>query len=270
MGCILMDYVHGYSTRENERLGDQADTLADLLHHDTAYPAGSRVLEAGCGTGAQTIHLARRSPAAQITAVDISAASLYQARQRLTAAGIRTVSWHRADLKALPFAAASFDHVFVCFVLEHLPDPVAVLAALRRVLKPGGTLTVIEGDHGTYLCHPCNPASDRAVQVLIDLQARAGGDALIGRRLYPLLTAAGFGRVATTPRPVYVDASRPSLVEGFTRNTFTAMVRGVRDEVLAAGMIEAVAFDAGLRGLERAAEPDGTFFYCFFKAIGIR
>ena len=265
-----MEYVHGYSTRENQRLGDQADTLADLLHHDTAYPAGSRVLEAGCGTGAQTIHLARRSPAARITAVDISGASLRQARQRLEAAGIRTVAWQRADLAALPFAAASFDHVFVCFVLEHLRDPLAVLASLRRVLKPGGTLTAIEGDHGTYLCHPQSAASDRAVRVLIDLQARSGGDALIGRRLYPLLTAAGFGHVATTPRPVYVDASRPDLVQGFTRNTFAAMVRGVRAEALAAGMIDAAAFDAGLGGLERAAEPDGTFFYCFFKAIGIR
>jgi hypothetical protein len=48
-------YVHGYDSRENRRLQDQADTLAELLHHDTAYPAGSVVLEAGCGVGAQTV-----------------------------------------------------------------------------------------------------------------------------------------------------------------------------------------------------------------------
>ena len=61
-------YVHGYSTREQERLEDQARTLAELLHHDTAYPAGSRVLEAGCGVGAQTLRLARSSPEARIVA----------------------------------------------------------------------------------------------------------------------------------------------------------------------------------------------------------
>jgi cyclopropane fatty-acyl-phospholipid synthase-like methyltransferase len=55
-------YVHGYHAREHERLQDQAGTLVELLHSDTAYPAGSRVLEAGCGVGAQTVTLCRRSP----------------------------------------------------------------------------------------------------------------------------------------------------------------------------------------------------------------
>jgi cyclopropane fatty-acyl-phospholipid synthase-like methyltransferase len=57
-----MDYVHGYSDRENSRLCDQANTLTTLLHHDTIYLPGSRVLEAGCGVGAQTVILARNSP----------------------------------------------------------------------------------------------------------------------------------------------------------------------------------------------------------------
>ena len=47
-------YVHGYSQWESERLRDQAGTLAELLHRDTHYPAGRKVLEAGCGVGAQT------------------------------------------------------------------------------------------------------------------------------------------------------------------------------------------------------------------------
>ena len=57
-----MNYVHGYHERESERLLDQAGSLVDLLHHDTSYPAGSRVLEAGCGVGAQTVTLAANSP----------------------------------------------------------------------------------------------------------------------------------------------------------------------------------------------------------------
>ena len=57
-------YVHGYSARESERLADQAETLTELLHYDTRYPAGSRVLEAGCGIGAQTVILAKNSPEA--------------------------------------------------------------------------------------------------------------------------------------------------------------------------------------------------------------
>ena len=61
MNSIIKDsnneYVHGYSEREIERLVDQATTLSELLHHDTFYPPGSLVLEAGCGVGAQTVTL---------------------------------------------------------------------------------------------------------------------------------------------------------------------------------------------------------------------
>ena len=62
-------YVHGYDPRESERLHDQAGTLVELLQGDTAYPAGSTVLEAGCGVGAQTVTLAANSPAAAITSI---------------------------------------------------------------------------------------------------------------------------------------------------------------------------------------------------------
>ncbi len=67
-GIMNNAYVHGYAPQERERLQDQAGTLASLLHADTAYPAGSMVLEAGCGVGAQTVTLARTSPGALFTA----------------------------------------------------------------------------------------------------------------------------------------------------------------------------------------------------------
>ncbi|WP_243683904.1 SAM-dependent methyltransferase [Methanosarcina barkeri] len=76
-----MDYVHGYSNRENSRLHDQANTLTALLHSDTIYPPGSKVLEAGCGVGAQTVILSRNSPEASITSIDISDESVEKARQ---------------------------------------------------------------------------------------------------------------------------------------------------------------------------------------------
>ena len=73
-GTDLMkdSYVHGYSKEESNRLVDQANTLADLLHKDIKYPAGKKVLEAGCGVGAQTLMLASNNPSANITSIDIS------------------------------------------------------------------------------------------------------------------------------------------------------------------------------------------------------
>ncbi len=259
-------YVHGYDGRETLRLEDQARTLEELLHQDTGFPDGTEVLEAGCGTGAQTVALARQSPGASITAVDVSAASLAEARA--AAAGIGNVRFRQADLLAVPFPPASFDHVFLCFVLEHLPDPAAVLAALRPVLRPGGTITVIEGDHGSTYFHPESETARAAIACQVELQRRAGGDANIGRRLYPLLAGAGFAAVRVSPRMVYVDASRPALVDGFIRRTFAAMIAGVRERAIAAHLSTPDAFDAGTRALHRTAEPDGVFCYTFFKATG--
>lgn len=263
-------YVHGYGTRESERLQDQADSLVDLLHHDTEYPAGSLVLEAGCGVGSQTITLARRSPDARFVSIDRSLDSLAQAQRRIAAAGLANVEFRQADIFALPFAPASFDHVFVCFVLEHVTEPVKALEVLKRVLKPGGSMTVIEGDHGSTYFHPDSTAAHRAIQCLVDLQRQAGGNSLIGRQVYPLLKQAGFGDVQVTPRMVYVDGSRSRLVESFTRRTFTAMIEGVRDAALEAGLISATEFDAGIRDLYRTAADDGVFCYCFFKGVARR
>ena len=261
-------YVHGYHARENERLQDQAGSLVDLLHVDTAYPAGSTVLEAGCGTGAQTVTLARNSPGARFTSIDVSAGSLSEARARVEAAGLANVVLRQADIFDLPFAPESFDHVFVCFVLEHLARPEAALAKLKAVLRPGGSITVIEGDHGSAYFHPDSDAAREAIDCLVELQRRSGGDAMIGRRLYPLLLAAGFDGVQVSPLMVYADASRPHLVEGFTRKTFSAMVEGVRAPARAAGMTDAARFDAGIRDLYRTAEADGVFCYTFFKGVG--
>lgn len=261
-------YVHGYDARENERLQDQAGTLVELLHHDTAYPAGSRVLEAGCGVGAQTVTLAQRSPGAQFVSIDVSAASVAEARRRAQGAGVRNVEFRQADIFALPFEAASFDHAFVCFVLEHLARPVEALATLKRLLRPGGTITVIEGDHGSTYFHPDSAAAREAIQCQVELQRRAGGNALIGREVYPLLVSAGFGRVRVSPRMVYVDSSRPRLVDGFTRKTFTAMIEGVREASIAAGLAMPGRFDEGVRDLYRTAEADGVFCYTFFKGVG--
>lgn len=263
-------YVHGYDPRENIRLQDQASTLADLLHLDTFYPPGSRVLEAGCGVGAQTVTLAANSPEAIITSVDISEESVNAARRAAEAAGIGNVEFRQGDIFHLPFEGESFDHIFLCFVLEHLPRPVDALEILKGYLKGGGTITVIEGDHGSAFFYPESEFARRAIDCQVELQRRSGGNANIGRELYPLLQKAEYKDIRVSPRMVYVDSSRPRLVEGFTKKTFTAMIEGVREAALAAGITDHRAFDSGICDLYRTAGADGVFCYTFFKAVAVK
>ncbi len=222
------------------------------------------------GVGAQTITLARNSPDAHITSIDISETSVAEAKKRVESEGFSNVSFQQGDIFNLSFEPKSFDHIFVCFVLEHLSEPVNALSALKEFIKPGGTMTVIEGDHGSTYFYPDSVYAHRAIQCQVDLQKQAGGNANIGRELFPLLNRTGFDSVQVSPRMVYVDATRPELVEGFTRNTFTAMIEGIREAAIAAKMIEPEEIDRGIRDLYRTTESDGVFCYTFFKAVAER
>jgi hypothetical protein len=127
---------------------------------------------------------------------------------------------------------------------------------------------LIEGDHGSAYFYPDSAAANATIQCLIELQREMGGNGLIGRQLYPLMVEAGFNGVRVSPRMVYVDSSRPGLVDGFTKKTFNAMVEGIRDTAIARGLIDPKSFDAGIRDLYRTAEADGVFTYTFFKGVG--
>ena len=264
------DYVHGYSEEEANRLVDQANTLANLMHEDTKYPEGSKVLEAGCGVGAQTVMLAKNSPNAKITSIDISEDSIKQAKELIERNGFSNVEFQKADLLDLPFEDETFDHIFVCFVLEHLKNPIAALESLRRVLKKGGSITVIEGDHGSCYFYPETQEALKAWECLIECQKSLSCNPMIGREIYPLLQNSGFKNVKVSPKIVYVDSSKPDLVEGFNKKTIIAMVEGVKDQAITSGMMDVGLWEKGINDLYKTTESDGVFFYNFFKGIAIK
>jgi len=264
-------YVHGYSERETQRLQEQSGILEELLHRDTAYPAASKVLEAGCGVGGQTLLLARRNPEAEFTSIDISQDSLDAAKEVIDKEGMSNVSFQQADIMDMPFAAERFDHIFVCFVLEHLEEPVKALVELRTVLKTGGTITVIEGDHGSCFWHPETEESLMAWHSLIRAQAHLGHDPLVGRKLYPLLRQAGFTVKEVAPRWVYTDSNDPILMEGVLNKIIVPMTETAREQALELGLVDGATFDRGIDDLRTSGmPPNGTFFYTWFKGIGVK
>ena len=262
-------YVHGRSDRESIRLHNQAAGLGFLLHEGTRYPPCSTVLEAGCGVGAQTILLAGNSPQAQFVSVDISPESLARAQERVSEAGYPNVTFRQADICSLKFPAETFDHVFVCFTLEHIPDPLVALDNLRKVLRPGGTITVIEGDHGSAIFYPDTPAAHHVINCLVTLQRQAGGNALIGRELEHLLADSGFVDIYISPRQTFASQTIPRSSEA-VKKIFIAMIEGVREQAIAGGLADPEAWDSGIRDLYRTTEQNGMFCYTFFKAVGRR
>ncbi len=263
----FLPYVHGRSERESERLHDQASGLSMLLHEGTSYPPGAHVLEAGCGVGAQTIILARNSPHAHFVSIDISSESLARAENLIQSEGFTNVSFRQADIAKLPFEPDTFDHIFVCFTLEHLKDPLAAIHNLLRVVKPGGTITAIEGDHGTAVFHPDTREAHHVIDCLVTLQRQAGGNALIGRELEHLLNDAGCLDVMVFPRQVYASSRIPGSPEA-VRSIFIAMIEGVREQAIAEGLADPKTWDQGIRELYWTTEEGGMFCYTFFKAVG--
>ena len=265
----LKGYVHGYSEFESKRLDNQARTMSDLLHYDSKWEKDSTILEVGCGVGAQTTIVSSKNPECQFTSIDLSETSLVKAQETIASLEIENVTFLKADVYKLPFDENSYDHVFVCFVLEHLDYPEKALLEIKRVLKKGGTLTVIEGDHGSTYFYPESQAARKAIQSQVELQSKNGGNANIGRQLFPLISGVDFTNVHVEPRQVYVDSSKPEMVEGFIKNTFTAMIQGIQDEAVSAKIIAKREMEDGIEDLLKTAV-GGTFCYTFFKAKAMK
>jgi SAM-dependent methyltransferase len=143
---------------------------------------------------------------------------LAEAKRRTGRGDLANVEFTQADIFASPFKAASFDHVFVCFVLEHLSRPVEALLIVCGLLRPGGTITVIEGDHGSTCFYPDSAAAHAAIQCQVALQRNAGGNALRvdphGRRASRIGrndARAWFWRMSrrTAARPLSIGNNKP-------------------------------------------------------------
>ena len=260
--------VHGFTKEEQQRLYRQARFVEDRVHERLPFRRSRRMIEVGCGVGAQTEILLRRFPDLHVTGVDRSATNLEQARAHLArmpwAAG--RVEFVEADAGSLDFDAARFDSAFLCWILEHVADPMLVLSETRRVLRPGSPIVVTEVQNATFFIEPYSPQTLAYWMAFNDYQLEVGGDPFVGAKLGNLLQAVGFRDIETEIKTIHLDNRWPGERAEFIEYWTELLLSGA-DGLQAAGKVSPEVVEGMKRELhEVARNPNAVFFYSFVQA----
>ncbi len=264
---VASGYLHGYSSTEQKRLVEQARFLESSVYAEIDFTGRKSLLEVGCGVGAQTEILLRRFPHLTLDGVDASAAQVRVARKRL-ARPIRQgrVRLATGDALQLPYKDNAFDSAFVCWLLEHVREPVGILKELRRVLQPGARLSCTEVLNSSLFVHPYSPATLRYWFAFNDHQWNLGGDPFVGAKLGNYLQAAGFQNVVTRVRTEHYDNRMPKRRAAFIEYWITLLLSGASG-LIKAGKISSEEIEEMRSELSRLKDdPDSVFFYSYMQA----
>lgn len=265
-------YLHGTDPDEQRRLAAMNDLLNAESLQVIAPRAGERVLDLGCGPGQLSRAIARAvGPAGRVVAVERSEDQLDEARRLAAEAGeAERVDFRRGPAESPPLAegeAGTFDLTHARFLLEHVPDPTAVVAAMVAAVRPGGRVVIEDDDHDTMRLWPEPPGFTTLWAAYIRAFDRNGNDPAVGRRLVSLLAGARarpsrcghlfFGGCAGTPRFAALVAN------------LVHIIVEVRGSIVAAGMMPADGFDEAIGALRRWGDrPDAAIWYsaCWAEA----
>lgn len=154
---------------------------------------GLSVLELGSGPGFVTEQLLDWLPHSPITTVEIAPEMIERAARYLGDKGAGRLRIVHADLMQSGLPENALDFVISRFLFQHMADPVAVAREVRRLLKPGGKLVMIDVDDGLWgIADPERPEDGEWMAKGIAAQAARGGDRLVGRKFLRILSDAGY------------------------------------------------------------------------------
>jgi len=172
------EYLLGSSDAEQDRLIRQAARIAPITRNfflEAGIAPGQRVLDIGSGVGdVAMLASSLVGPSGEVVAVERDARSVAKAVARASEAGYRNISFVERDVAHLP-DDAPFDAAIGRFILQFLPDPVAVLRSLSRVVRPGGIIAFQEQSWAPFVLLSSHlPLWSAAVSLLYDVSERTG------------------------------------------------------------------------------------------------
>lgn len=261
------DYLHGYSDEEQNRLYQQATFLESWVYQYVDLKECKSLLEVGSGVGAQTAILLRRYPEMTIHCVDASAAQLARAGQYLKEPIKKgRVTLQEADASHLPFASNTFDGAFLCWFLEHVQDPEAILREVRRTLRSGALIYCSEVQNASLFLEPYSPGILKYWFEFNDLQWCMKGDPFVGGKLGNLLLNTGFQQIETQTRTFHFDSRTPKQREEFLR-AWTDLLLSGAPALLKAGRVDEALIEQMKSELQIiATSKESVFFYSFIQA----
>ncbi len=266
----MTDYIHGFSKAEQDRLYKQARIHENIIFEKIDFSNQQRILEVGSGVGAQTQILLERFPQLQIDCVDASSEQIKRASETLKDS-IKSgkVKIYQSDASQLPFSEDSMDGAFICWLLEHVQDPIAILQEIRRVLKSGGVIYCNEVFNSTFYLHPYSPAMLKYWFEFNDYQWSIKGDPFVGGKLANYLMKAGFQNITTQVLTHQYDNRTPKRRAAFIDYWCNLMLSGAPD-LIKTGRVDEKIVNGMKDELQKLkTDPDAVIFYSWIQARAV-
>ncbi len=264
---VAEGYIHGFTRHEQDRLFRQARLHEELIFSQIDFSECHKIVEIGSGVGAQTQILLERNPQAHIQCVDASVEQVGRAKEALSDEIERgRVKIDVGDALHLRYEDDSFDGAFICWLLEHVQNPVGILEEVRRVLKTGGVLYCNEVFNATFYMHPYSPATLKFWVEFNDYQWSLKGDPFVGGKLANFLMKAGYQNITTKVLTHQYDNRMPKKRSAFI-DYWTQLLLSAAPGLILAGRVndEIVAtMTTELQTLKK--DPDGVIFYSWILA----
>ena len=267
-------YLHGTAPDEQDRLSRLNAILNGHSLRELTLEAGQKVLDVGSGLGQLARDMARLAGPGRVVGVERSGEQLAEARRLADLAGEGgAVEFRQGDVARLPLRDdewGTFDIAHARFVLEHVPDPAAVVRGMVRAVRPGGRIVLEDDCHETFRLWPEPPGFDRLWRCYARTYDRVGNDPLVGHRLVSLLHGAGAAPARNTLLFFGACAGQSELLAACVDN-LARVLDGVRAPILALGDVDAAGFDTTVAAVRAwGARPDAALWYGVSWAEGRR